>query len=49
VVRHPVVARIVEAYEAFEQQEQIQKTIKEQAYREREQKRQLIDKEESAQ
>ena len=49
VVRHPVVARIVEAYEAFEQQEQIQKAIKEQAYREREQKRQLIDKEESAQ
>ena len=39
VVRHPVVARIVEAYEAFEQQEQIEKAAKEQAYREREHKR----------
>jgi len=41
VVRHPVVARIVEAYEAFEQKEQIEKAAKEKAYQEREQKRQL--------
>ncbi|MBB1321134.1 MULTISPECIES: PhoH family protein [unclassified Shewanella] len=49
VVRHPVVARIVEAYEAFEQQEQLEKAAKEQAYREREQKRQLLEKEASPQ
>ncbi|MGK0410834.1 MAG: phosphate starvation-inducible PhoH-like protein [Shewanella psychromarinicola] len=45
VVRHPVVARIVEAYEAFERQEQIEKAAKEQAYREREQKRVQLEKE----
>jgi phosphate starvation-inducible PhoH-like protein len=49
VVRHPVVARIVEAYEAFEQQEQIEKAAKEQAYREREQKRVQLEKEGHAQ
>ncbi|UJF22949.1 PhoH family protein [Shewanella sp. OMA3-2] len=41
VVRHPIVASIVEAYEAFEQKEQLEKAAKEKAYQKREQKRQL--------
>ncbi|WP_434926965.1 PhoH family protein [Shewanella sp. HL-SH2] len=45
VVRHPIVASIVEAYEAFEQKEQLEKAAKEKAYQEREQKRQLAAQE----
>ncbi|MCL1142005.1 PhoH family protein [Shewanella gaetbuli] len=41
VVRHPVVARIVEAYESFEQKEQLEKAAKEKAYQDREQKKLL--------
>jgi phosphate starvation-inducible PhoH-like protein len=45
VVRHPIVASIVEAYEAFEQKEQLEKAAKEKAYQEREQKRLLAAQE----
>ncbi|WP_434950704.1 PhoH family protein [Shewanella sp. HL-SH4] len=45
VVRHPIVASIVEAYEAFEQKEQLEKAAREKAYQEREQKRQLAAQE----